>query len=105
MLIQDHIDKGVLSPENARGHPLRNLILRAVGISDNLALDLICGRTYPEDQFLLCSDGLTDLVDDDQIHKILQSAADPHQKADQLIDMALSGGGTDNITVVLVDAR
>ncbi len=104
-LIQDHIDKGVLSPENARGHPLRNIIRRAVGISDNLALDLIRGRTYPEDQFLLCSDGLTDLVDDDQIHKILQSAADYHQKADQLIEMALSGGGNDNITVVLVDVR
>jgi serine/threonine protein phosphatase PrpC len=105
-LIQDHIDKGVLSPENARGHPLRNVILRAVGISDNLALDLIRGRTYPEDQFLLCSDGLTDLVDDDQIHKVLQSTADHHhQKADQLINMALSGGGNDNITVVLVSVR
>ena len=104
-LIQDHIDKGFLSPKNARSHPLRNIILRAVGISDNLALDLIRGRTYPEDQFLLCSDGLTDLVDDDQIHKVLQSAADYHQKADQLIKMALSGGGNDNITVVLVDVR
>ena len=104
-LIQDHIDKGVLSPENARGHPLRNLILRAVGISDNLALDLICGRTYPEDQFLLCSDGLTDLVDDDQIHKVLQSAVDHHQKAEQLINMSLSGGGKDNVTVVLVDVQ
>ena len=102
-LVQDQIDKGIITPEKARGHPLRNVILKAVGISDNLALDLIRGRTYPEDQFLLCSDGLTDLVDDDQIHKILQSATDPHQKADQLIDMALSAGGNDNITVVLVN--
>jgi protein phosphatase len=106
-LIQDQIDKGIIAPENARGHPLRNVILKAVGISDNLALDLIRGRTYPEDQFLLCSDGLTDLVNDDQIHKVLQSAADHHhhQKADQLINMALSGGGNDNITVVLVSVR
>ena len=105
-LIQDHVDKGVLRPENARGHPFRNVILKAVGISDNLALDLIRGRTKSEDQFLLCSDGLTDLVDDEQIHEVLQSAADHHhQRADQLINMALSNGGSDNITVVLVEVR
>ena len=105
-LIQDQIDKGVLRPENARGHRLRNVILKAVGISDNLALDLIRGRTHSEDQFLLCSDGLTDLVDDVQIHQVFQSAVDhQYQRADQLINMALANGGNDNITVVLVEVK
>ena len=105
-LIQDHIDKGVLRPEKARGHPLRNVILKAVGLGDNLALDIIRGRTNPEDQFLLCSDGLTDLVDDEQIQEVLQSAVEHHhQRAEQLINMALASGGNDNITVILVEVK
>jgi protein phosphatase len=104
-LIQDQIDKGLIAPENARGHSLKHVILKAVGINENLALDLIRGRTYPKDQFLLCSDGLTDMIEDDQIQKVLQSATTHKQKADQLIEMALSGGGKDNVTVVLVNVR
>ena len=104
-LIQDQLDKGLIGEEKARRHPLRNVILKAVGIDEDLALDLIRGRTYPEDQFLLCSDGLTDMVDDVAIGNVFNSPIPAGKKVDQLIELALSGGGKDNITVVLIDIK
>ena len=103
--IQEQIDKGLIAEENARRHPLRNVILKAVGINEILALDLIRGRTYPEDQFLLCSDGLTDMVEDITIGKVFKLPIPANKKVDQLIELALSGGGKDNITVVLIDIK
>ena len=104
-LIQEQIDTGLIAAEDARKHPLRNVILKAVGINESLALDLIRGRIYPEDQFILCSDGLTDMVEDITIGRIFQSAIPADKKVDQLIELALSGGGKDNITVVLIDIK
>lgn len=104
-LVQDQIDKGLIGEEKARRHPLRNVILKAVGIDEDLSLDLIRGRTYPADQFLLCSDGLTDMVDDASIGKVFNSSLPADKKVNQLIDLALSGGGKDNITVVLIDIQ
>ncbi|MCP4627875.1 MAG: Stp1/IreP family PP2C-type Ser/Thr phosphatase [bacterium] len=100
-LVQGQIDQGLITPEEARSHHLRNVILRAVGVSDNLALDLLKGKTFSGDLFLLCSDGLTDMVDDSLIGQVLSSATALPQKVDELIDSAKSAGGLDNITVVL----
>ena len=102
-LIQDQIDQGLITEEMARRHPFRNVVLKAVGIDEDLALDIIRGRTYPKDQFLLCSDGLTDMVEDDDLGNVLRSTTSAQGKVNQLIDLALSGGGKDNITLVLVD--
>ena len=104
-LVQEQIDKGLIAEEDARRHPLRNVILKAVGINESLALDLIRGRIYPEDQFILCSDGLTDMVEDTTIRKIFQSTIPADKKVDQFIELALSGGGKDNITVVLIEIK
>jgi protein phosphatase len=104
-LVQEQIDKGLIAEEDARKHPLRNVILKAVGISESLALDVIRGRIYPEDQFILCSDGLTDMVEDTTIRRIFQSAIPADKKVDQFIELALSGGGKDNITVVLIEIK
>jgi protein phosphatase len=103
--VQDQVNRGLLTSEIARKHPLRHVILRAVGINEQLALDLIRGRAYPEDQFLLCSDGLTDMVDDFQIQKTLSSSMTLNQKVDHLIEMALAAGGMDNVTVVLAQTQ
>jgi serine/threonine protein phosphatase PrpC len=103
--IQEQNDKGLIAEEDARRHPLRNVILKAVGINESLELDLIRGRTYPADQFLLCSVGLSDMVEDIAIGKVFQSAIPAHKKVDQLIELALSGGGKDNVTVVLIDIK
>jgi protein phosphatase len=100
-LVQQQLKEGLISEDNIRDHPLRNIIFRAVGIGDELAVDIINGKTVSKDLFLLCSDGLTDMVQDYQIRDILCSASDIDRKADELIEMAKSAGGSDNITVVL----
>jgi serine/threonine protein phosphatase PrpC len=104
-LVQHQIDHGLITQEQARDHSLRNIILRAVGTEENLALDLINGNIYPGDIFLLCSDGLTDMVDDDLILQNLISALDLSQKTEKLIDLANSAGGKDNITAVLIEIQ
>lgn len=99
--VQDQLDHGLITPAEARNHHLRNLILRAVGIKKNISLDLLRGRVSAGDLFLLCSDGLTDMVEDIHIEKILARDNDLDLKSEQLIETAKSYGGKDNITVVL----
>jgi len=104
-LVQDQIDHGVLTPDQARDHSLRNVIFRAVGVEENLALDLINGKIYPGDLFLLCSDGLTDMIEDDLIRQVLLSGDSLSQKTEKLIELANLAGGKDNITVVLSEIQ
>jgi len=100
-IVQQQFEEGLISSDQLKDHPLRNVIFRAVGIKEDLALDLIIGKIFAEDIFLLCSDGLTDMVPDDQIQEILCSESDIPDKAEELIEAAKVAGGTDNITVVL----
>ena len=101
-IVQQQFEEGLISPDQIKDHPLRNVIFRAVGIKEDLALDLIIGKIFPEDLFLLCSDGLTDMIPDEQILEILCSDNDIPLKAAELIEAAKDAGGIDNITVVLV---
>jgi protein phosphatase len=82
---------------------LRNVILRAVGIDETLAVDLLKGKSQSGDPVLLCSDGLTGMVEDEDIQDLLLQAMSLEQKADRLIQAANAAGGADNITVVLCD--
>lgn len=100
-LVQQQLQEGLISPDQAKNHPMRNVIFRAVGVKEELTIDLLDGKFYPEDLFLLCSDGLTDMIQDDQIQDILCSDIDLNQKAEDLIESAKVAGGADNITVVL----
>lgn len=100
-VVQDQVDKGLINPAEAKNHPMRNVILRAVGINESLSLDLVRGKTLSGDLFLLCSDGLTDMIDDALIQDVLSSTMALPQKVEKLIDLANSAGGHDNITVVL----
>lgn len=102
-LVQDQINRGLLTPEEARMHSLRNVILRAVGTKETLAVDLIRGKIRPGDLFLLCSDGLTSMVDDHVIEGTLSFAANLSDKVGRLIATAKDAGGHDNITVVLCE--
>jgi protein phosphatase len=102
--VQEQIDQGVISPEQARRHKMRNVILRAVGVRPSLELDTICGTVLVDDLFLLCSDGLTDMVEDRDIAMILNQNGDLSDKALQLIELAKKTGGKDNITVVLAQS-
>jgi protein phosphatase len=100
-LVQDQLDQGLITPAEARNHPMRNVILRALGVKESLSLDIVTGKTLSGDLFLLCSDGLTDMVDDTLIQEVLSSAMVLPQKVEKLIESANSAGGHDNITVVL----
>jgi protein phosphatase len=100
-LVQQQLEEGLISKDQIRHHPLRNLIYRAVGIKQELSLELITGKTVAQDIYLLCSDGLTDMIMDDQIQEILSSGSDMHRKVEELIETAKAAGGNDNITVVL----
>jgi PPM family protein phosphatase len=100
-LVQDQVDQGLITPLEARTHRLRNVILRAVGTSETLAVDLIRGNTLPGDLFLLSSDGLTDMVEDTTILEVLALPIDVSGKVERLIESAKAAGGYDNITVIL----
>lgn len=100
-LVQEQIDQGFLTPEQARVNPLRHVILRALGIQDDLAVDLVSGKARPDDLFLLCSDGLSDMVGDLLIEERLRSELSIGEKADRLVRDACDAGGHDNVTVVL----
>ncbi|MBA4494763.1 Stp1/IreP family PP2C-type Ser/Thr phosphatase [Paenactinomyces guangxiensis] len=99
-ILQKH---GQITPEEARNHPQRNMIVRAVGTSEEVEVDLINTPWRDEDVLLLCSDGLTTMVDERQIGLVLSSSTmSLEQQADQLVQMALDAGGTDNISLILL---
>ncbi len=102
-LVQDQVDQGMITQDEARTHPYRNVINRAVGIKKDLSLDLLRGKTYNKDVFLLCSDGLTDMIDDLTIEKILSKPGMLPEKAEKLVELAKLAGGKDNITIVLIE--
>lgn len=100
-LVQQQLAEGLITHDNVRNHPLRHVILRAIGLAHELPLDLVQGKIAPGDLFLLCSDGLTDMVPSELIGDILNSDVDINQKAGNMIEAAKTAGGDDNITVVL----
>lgn len=106
-LVQRQVDQGLLTVEQAKTHKMKNVILRALGVDRSLSLDIIRGRVCPSDLFLLCSDGLSDMVADEEIHRLLTVEGGVEEKTNLLIEAALRAGGKDNVTVVLcqVDSR
>jgi protein phosphatase len=103
-LVARLVEQGILTPEQAKHHPQRNVIRQAVGVADPsepLEPDIETFPLQQGDLYLLCSDGLTDLVDDAEIAAILRDEL-PTRAAWRLVDRALANGGRDNITVVLV---
>ena len=100
-LVQDLVDAGMLKSEDAERHENANIITRAVGVAEDLKVDSSTGEAAPGDLFLLGSDGLTRLVDDDELLEQL-SAAPPDQAADSLIELVLERGAPDNVSLVLV---
>lgn len=101
-LVQQQLREGLISTDEIRHHPMRHVIFRAVGIKEEMTINLLQGKTHPSDLFLLCSDGLTDMIDDDQILDILCADTEINHKTESLIESAKIAGGLDNITVVLV---
>ena len=103
--VQFQVDQGMLTPEQARSHPRKNLILRALGTDPTVSFDMLEGRGVDGDIFLLCSDGLTEMVDDVGIQDMLGSVETIQQKVRNLIKAALAAGGRDNVTVILCEVQ
>jgi len=104
-LVQEMVDNGYLSEEEAYSAVSRNLITRALGIADEVEVDLIEHKIQSGDVFLLCSDGLSDLVIDDEISTILSESDSLNDAAKNLITAANAKGGKDNISVILITMR
>ncbi len=104
-LVQNHLDRGIITPEEARNHKYRNIISRAIGTEKSIALDVSRGKTCHGDLFLLCSDGLTDMIDDEIIENILATENNIIRIVDHLIESANAAGGIDNVTVVLAQVQ
>ena len=103
-LVQELVDDGRLSPEDAERHPQRSVITRALGIDPEVEFDLFTYKLQVGDRLLLCSDGLSDVVGTTQIRNVLLRVRSPQKAARQLVTVANEQGGPDNITVVVVDA-
>jgi PPM family protein phosphatase len=100
--VQEQVDSGVLTAEEAASHPLKNIITRSLGHDRELLVDLYKAEFKGGDRFMMCSDGLSNMVSDPTMKKILGDHP-PSEAVSQLISMALDGGGLDNITVVIVE--
>ena len=102
-LLQELIDRGFYTPEEAKKSLNKNLVTRAMGIEMAVNPDLQEDVVQPGDIYLMCSDGLTDLVEDDVIHEtLLEYSENLEDAARQLVDKANAAGGVDNISVILV---
>lgn len=99
--VQELLDAGALTPDEAERYPRANVITRALGISAEVDLDRVAGRLQAGDRFLICTDGLTKMVPEPQIAAVL-AEADPSRSPQILLQMALDAGGLDNVTVVVV---
>lgn len=102
--VQELIDQGMLKPEEARNWPRRNVITRAVGVSPELDIDVAYGKIEHNDSYILCSDGLTAHETDADILEAVHGRK-PKEACQLLLEQTLERGGTDNVTVIIVQAQ
>ncbi|HEY2026633.1 MAG TPA: Stp1/IreP family PP2C-type Ser/Thr phosphatase [Gemmatimonadaceae bacterium] len=100
--VQEQVDAGFLTPEQARYHPYSNVITRCVGAGQDVEPDIYRGDVRVGDLYLVASDGLTGMVDDRRLAQLLNSRAEPERKVQSLIAEANGRGGLDNITAIIV---
>jgi protein phosphatase len=104
-LLQEQIDSGLITAEQAAFSANKNLVTRAVGVEDTVLLETHLHDVMPGDLYLLCSDGLSDMLDDDSIAQLLQASDALPELGAALVDAANDAGGKDNISVVLARVR
>lgn len=103
-LLQEFIDKGLYSPEEAREKVARNILTRALGLESTLKVDIGEHSVQNGDRYLLCSDGVHEMLKDDEIAAVLKQGLKADATCEELIDHANAKGGKDNITVIVIDA-
>ena len=102
-LVEEMVRAGQLNREEARNHPEKNIITRAVGVRNKVRIDFFDVGLYPGDKFLLCTDGLTNMVEDEDIYTLVKKETSLEAAARKLVNVANQNGGRDNISVVLVE--
>ncbi len=102
-LVEEMVRMGEMDKEVAKDHPDKNIITRAVGVLPEVAVDFFEITLAEEDTILMCSDGLTNMVEDSEIKRIVLGQRDIVEKAERLVETANQNGGRDNITVVLIE--
>ena len=100
--VQEQVDAGYLSPEEARTHPYSNVITRCVGANVDVTPDVYSGALQTGDVYLLASDGLTGMIEDGDLSEMMTKLTEPQQLADGLVDEANRRGGLDNVTVIVI---
>lgn len=101
--VEEMVRRGEMDKETAREHPDKNIITRAVGAIKEIEIDFFEADIQMEDEILLCSDGLTNMVEDEDIRRIIKGQRDTAEKAEKLVETANQNGGKDNITVVVIE--
>lgn len=104
-LLQEQIDAGLITPEQAATSSIKNLVTRALGVDESVLLDVNEHMVQPNDIYVMCSDGLSDMIDDAAIAKIVGQDVPLEQKAGHLIDAANENGGRDNISVLMIEVQ
>jgi serine/threonine protein phosphatase PrpC len=102
-LVADLVREGSLSPEEAAVHPQRNIVTRVLGVHERVPVDTITVEPVAGERYVLCSDGLFNEVPEPEIASVLRRLDDPAEAANELVRLAVEGGGRDNVTVVVVD--
>ncbi len=102
-LVEEMVRMGELEKEEARLHPDKNIITRAIGATDDVITDIFEVTLEEGDIILMCTDGLTNMVKDEEIHRIAKSPKELKTRVEQLIDRANENGGKDNITAVVIE--
>ncbi|MBO4981424.1 MAG: Stp1/IreP family PP2C-type Ser/Thr phosphatase [Lachnospiraceae bacterium] len=102
-LVEEMVRMGGIARDEARNHPDKNIITRAVGVNDTVEVDFFTVELSEGDMVLICSDGLSNMLEDVKIRMILSGAGDIADKTRELVDAANENGGRDNITVIVID--
>lgn len=102
-LVEEMVRMGGIDREEARNHPDKNIITRAVGARDDVEIDFFNLELQTGDMVLLCSDGLTNMVDDEMIRRILKNGGSLRDRVEELVETANQNGGRDNISVIVIE--
>ena len=102
--VEEMVRRGGIGREEARNHPDKNIITRAVGAEDTVKADFFTVRIEKGDEILMCTDGLTNMLEDEEIRMILDGARDIVEKVQELVQAANEKGGRDNISVILMES-
>jgi len=102
-LLNEYLRLQMIHPSEARNFPHRNVIMKALGLRERADIEFFRRRTQPGDIYLLCSDGLNDMLEDETIQELLNEGGSLEERSHRLVEAALEAGGVDNVTVTLVE--